>query len=100
MAVLVHEVWEAVSDGMILHTCCLAGPLGDGCRQNLEPGARLLTTFEAGSHFEAMTIYNRYLRRETYTTNEPWDYQPYPDDWMAEQQRQAEPIAAPHRRGM
>jgi hypothetical protein len=91
MAVLVHEVWEAVSGGMILHACCLAGPRGDGCRQHLEPGARLLTTFEAGSHFEAMTIYNRYLGREPYATNEPWDYQPYPDEWLAPQQRRTGP---------
>src|SRR5262245_38884134 len=98
MAVLVHEVWETVSDGMVLHACCLAGPLGDGCRRNLEPGARLLTTFEAGSHFDALTFYNRYLGREAYTTNEPWDYKPYPDEWLAEQQRQAEPGTAPDRR--
>ena len=57
-------------------------------------GARLLTTFEAGSHFEAMTVYNRYLGRETYTTNEAWDYQPYPDEWLAVQQRHARPGAA------
>ena len=38
----------------------------------------MLTTFETGNHFEAMTVYNRYLGRETYTTNEAWDYQPYP----------------------
>jgi len=58
----------------------------------------LLTTFEAGSHVEAMTIYNRYLGRGPYTTNEPWDYQPYPDEWLAAQQRQAEPGVAPDRR--
>lgn len=86
MAVLVHEIWEAVDDGMILHACCLAGPLGEGGRRNLEPGARLLATFEAGSHFEAMTIYNRYLDRGRYTSLEPWDHQPYPDEWLIGQQ--------------
>ncbi len=90
MAVLVLEVWEEVSDGMVLHGCCYAGSLGDDYRRKLEPGARLLTTFEAGSHFEAMTIYNRYLNRGPYTTHEPWDYQPYPDEWLAEQQRHTE----------
>lgn len=89
MAVLVHEVWETVSGGMVLHACCLAGSLGEGCRQHLEPGARLLTTFQAGCHFEAMTIYYRCLGRGAYTTDEPWDYQPYPDEWLAEQQRPA-----------
>lgn len=86
MALLVHEIWEDVSRGRVLHTCCFAGPLGDGCRQTLEPGARLLTTFEAGSHFEAMTFYNNYLGREKYSTNQPSDYLPYSDDWLAEQQ--------------
>ena len=90
MAVLVHEVWEAVSDGMVLHACCLAGPRGDECRLWLQSGARMLTTFEAGNHFEAMTIYNRYLGREVYITNEPWDYQTYPDEWRAEQQSRSE----------
>jgi len=96
MAVLVHEVWEAVSGGIVLHACCIAGPLGDGCRKNLEVGARLLTTFEAGSHFEAMTIYNRYFGREAYTTDQPLDFQPYPDEW---QRRHAEPLGAPDRGG-
>jgi hypothetical protein len=89
MAVLVHEVWEEVSGGMVLHGCCLADPLGADFRQHLEAGARLLTTFEAGSHFEAMTIYYRYLGRGAYTTHEPWDYQPYPDEWLTEQRSQA-----------
>ena len=86
MAVLIHEVWEEVVDGMVLHTCCLAGPRGEGCRKCLEPGATLLTTFEAGSHFEAMTIYNQYLDREPYTTDHPVDFQPYPEEWLTEQQ--------------
>ncbi len=90
MAILIHEIWETESEGMVLHTCCLAGSGGDGCRLSLEPGARLLTTFEAGSHFEAMTFYNRYLGRGPYTTHESWDYQPYPDDWLAEQQNATE----------
>jgi hypothetical protein len=94
VAVLIHEVWEAVSDGMTLYACSLAGPDGNGCRGFMEPGARLLTTYEAGSHFEAMTVYNRYPGRETYTTNEVRDYRPYPDEWLAVQQRHAETDAA------
>lgn len=85
MAVLIHKIWEHDCDGMVLHFCCLAGPGGDGCRGFLEPNARLLTTFEAGSHFEAMTTYNRYLGHEAYATRELWDYEPYPDEWLAEQ---------------
>lgn len=89
MAVLTHEVWERIEDGKTLHGCCLAGPLGDGYRSTLGAGARLLTTFQAGSHFETMTIYNRYLGRGPYTTNEQWHYEPYPDEWLAEQERPA-----------
>jgi hypothetical protein len=84
---LVHEVWEEISDGMVLHTCCLCGPRGADCRHTLATGARLLTTFEAGSHFEAMTAYHRYLDREAYTTDQAWDHQPYPTEWQVEQQR-------------
>lgn len=82
---LVHEIWEAVCDGMVLHTCCLAGPRGDGCRSTRSPNARLLTTFEAGCHFDAMTEYYRILGRGEYTTDQPWDYQPHPVEWVAEQ---------------
>jgi hypothetical protein len=70
---------------MVLHTCCLVGPMGDGCRRTLSSNARLLTTFEAGSHFEAMTIYNRYLGRETYTSDQAWDHRPYPEEWRMTQ---------------
>jgi hypothetical protein len=84
MATLVHEVWEEIEDGMVLHSCCLAGPMGEKSRQMLAANARLLTTFKAGSHFEAMTIYNQFLGREAYTTDQPWDYTPYPEEWLTE----------------
>lgn len=89
MAVLVHEVWEEAIDGTVLHACCLAGRLGEDCRRVLAPGARLLTTFKAGSHFEAMTLYHRFLDREPYCTDQAWDHQPYPEDWLVEQSKLA-----------
>ena len=82
---MTHEIWEATENGMVLHTCCFAGPMGDGCRAMLQAGARLITTFPAGSHFEAMTIYYRLLDRGTYTTIYPVDYEPYPDEWRKTQ---------------
>jgi hypothetical protein len=88
VAKLVHEVWEETVDGMLLHCCCLAGPMGDGCRSTLSPDARLVQTFEASSHFEAMTFYNALLGRERYTTDQPWDYEPYPAGWPQWQQEQ------------
>jgi hypothetical protein len=86
MAILIHEIWQEVGEsGMVLHTCCLAGVMGEGCRSTVAPNARLLTTFEAGSHFEAMTIYNRFLGREAYSTDQSWDYEPYPAEWRERQ---------------
>jgi len=79
-------VWEEINNGMLLHTCCLCGPRGDACRRTLTPGGRLLTRFEAGSHFEAMTIYHRLLGREMYASQQASDHEPYPDEWLAEQQ--------------
>ncbi len=67
MAVLVHEVWEELSEGMVLHSCC---------------------------HFEAMVIYHRYLG-ESYTTNQPQDYEAYPDEWLKAQREETRPGTAP-----
>ena len=86
MAQLIHEIWEERDeDGAALHTCCFAGPLGDRCRATLSVSARLLTTFKAGSHLEAMTIYNRTLGREPYSSRESADTEPYPDEWLEQQ---------------
>ena len=87
MALLVHEIWEQ-PDGMT--TGCLAGPDGDGARNQLGPDARLIEVFQASSHFEAMTTHNRRLGREAYTTVHEWDREPYPDSW-AERQRASAP---------
>jgi hypothetical protein len=65
--------------------CCLAGPDGDDARQLLGEKATLVWTFEAGSHFEAMTKYNEFLGRGPYTTTQASDQAPYPDSWMQRQ---------------
>jgi hypothetical protein len=51
----------------------------------LGDGAKLVWTFEAGSHFEAMTKYNKFLGREPYTTDQERDHAPYPDEWRQRQ---------------
>ncbi len=84
MAILRHEVW---TDSNGLPMCCLAGPDGDDARRLNGEGATLVWTFEAGSHFEAINIYYRYLGRGEYTTTLASDTYPYPDDWL-ERQRQ------------
>jgi hypothetical protein len=83
MAILRHEVWRG-SDGLPM--CCLAGPDGDKARRLFgEKNATLVWTFEAGSHFEAMTKYNEFLGREVYTTDQAPDHTPYPDPWLQRQ---------------
>ena len=87
MATLIHEIWLCPDDqGQWLPACLLAGPDGDAARRLLEPGSRLIHTFEAASHFEAMTAYYRFMDFGTYTTDQAWDYQPYPED-RAQRQR-------------
>jgi hypothetical protein len=87
---LVHEVWEEFdSEGNSLTGVCHAGRLGKDFRSMLGPGARLLTTFEAGSHYEAMTIYYPLMGWGEYSTDQAWDHQPYPDEWY-EDDRESE----------
>jgi hypothetical protein len=83
---LLLEVWENIGEsGESLPALLYAGPLGDDSRRLLGPKARLLTSIWAGSHFEAMTVYYRLMGWGEYTTNQPWDYQPYPEEWLLEQ---------------
>lgn len=82
---LLHEVWEDFGDeGESLPCLVYSGRLGDEARSLLSPQARLLTTFEAGSHFEAMTIYHKLMGWGKYFTAQPWDDQPYPAEWFDE----------------
>jgi hypothetical protein len=58
MAMLVHEIWEDVGDdGNVLPGLYLAGPDGEAFRKLMHEDARCIDRFEAGSHFEAITIY-------------------------------------------
>ncbi len=86
MVDLVHEVWmDADDEGQSLESCCLAGPDGEAFRKLLSPSARLIHTFTAGSHFEAMKSYHQFLGREPYATDQPSDYLPYPAEWRERQ---------------
>ena len=76
---LKHELWEEKEGGG--WTFCLAGPHGEGARNLLGPDARLIWTVEAGSHFEAMTAYYKFMDWGEYTTDQEWDMQPYPEEW-------------------
>jgi hypothetical protein len=82
MAVLIHEVWI---DSEGLPGMCLAGPMGKGFRELQGPGAKLIATIEASSHFEAMTKYNAMLERGAYTTEFESDHKIYPEEWRITQ---------------
>jgi hypothetical protein len=90
------EVWEDFGEGgESLPALLYAGPLRDEPRR-LGPKTRLLTTIWAGSHFEAMTIYYRLMGWGEYSSDQAWDFQPYPQEWLLEQQK-AGRVAAPDR---
>ena len=55
----------------------LAGPDGDRFRRLLELGSRLVTRFDAGSHFEAMTTYYQLVGYQKYYNDEPWSREPH-----------------------
>jgi hypothetical protein len=76
---LKHELWEEKEGGG--WTFCLAGPHGEGARNLLGPDAKLIWTVEAGSHFEAMTAYYKFMDWGEYITEQEWDMQPYPEEW-------------------
>lgn len=82
IAMLRHELWE---DPAGHDTFCLAGPDGDGARDCLPPGSRLIWTADAACHFDAMTLYYAYRKRGRYETQHPWDFEPYPDAWLERQ---------------
>jgi hypothetical protein len=89
MAKLLHELWEE-NDGEGL-TFCLAGPIGDGARGLLRPGAKLIWTVEAECHFDAMTKYYAFMDWGKYTTDQPWDLENYPDEWLETQRASVSP---------
>jgi len=64
---VLHEVWEA-QDGRT--GLILAGEKGDDARKLFrEDNMELVHTFNAGSHFEAMTIYYAYKGWGEYTSD-------------------------------
>lgn len=69
-----HEVWE---DPKGLTTLCLADERGDDCRKLLEPDSKLIHTFYASSHYDAMTIYYKFMDWGIYTTEFEVDKEPY-----------------------
>jgi hypothetical protein len=82
---LLHELWEWPEDGMTLSLFCIAGPGGDESRAMLPASAKLVWTTWARSHFEAMSLLHERIGPEPHTSQEPWDFEPYPQAWIDEQ---------------
>lgn len=74
MSSLKHEVWRDEEGKTML---CYAGELGEQARQTLEPNSKLIHTFYASSHYEAMTVYYQFMDWGEYTTEFEVDKQPY-----------------------
>jgi hypothetical protein len=82
---LKHELWKDIGcEEHSYYTFCLAGRLGDGARKDLSPQATLIWAVEAESHFEAMTAYYKFMDWGEYTTDQEWDFKPYPEEWSQE----------------
>ena len=74
MATLKHEVWTD-KDG--LTTLCLADERGNGCRQQMDNDSKIIHTFYAESHFEAMKLYYELMGWGEYQTSFASDKMPY-----------------------
>lgn len=80
---LVHEIWlDPAPDGQLLSGLCLAGPLGDDFRHNLEPGAQFAGTIEGFSHFDVMSKYYMLNGWGEYRAEFKEDYEPYSEEWV------------------
>lgn len=74
MKLFEHEIWE---DSEGLTTLCLADERGNDCRKLLDLDNKLIHTFYAKSHYDAMTIYYEFMDWGTYTTTFEMDKEPY-----------------------
>ena len=77
------QVWEDdYGDDVIGITLCCAGPSGDRARGLLHPDAKLLRTFEAESHLEAMALHHQLMGWEPYKPVPEFEAEmsePFPD---------------------
>ena len=72
-----HEIWL---DSEGLTGLCLSGAKGNGARELMQvDGAKLIHSFYASSHYDAMTIYYKYMNWGQYNTNQEKDKQLYPE---------------------
>jgi hypothetical protein len=74
MAKVKHEVWV---DKHGLTALCFADERGNGARKLLDEGSKMIHTIYAESHFEAMTLYYKFMDWGEYETSFEIDKTPY-----------------------
>ncbi len=74
MAKLEHDIWKDKEGFTML---CLAGELGAEARTLLEPDSEIIHSFEASSHFDAMTKYYEFMDFGKYESEFEFDKTPY-----------------------
>jgi hypothetical protein len=83
------EVWQEDSNGVLSISLCRAGPDGDEARGLLEPGARLVHTFEAATPNEALAIRNRLMGWRDYKPEPFWPDEPFTEEERRRQDHRA-----------
>ena len=63
MTKIKHDIWVNLEG---LSMLCFSGDLGNESRELLEPNSKIIHSFFAESHFEAMTIYYHYMDLGSY----------------------------------
>ena|SRR5687767_8072991 len=74
MASIKHDIWQ---DKEGLTSLCFSGDLGEESRSILEPGSKIIHSFYADSHYDAMTKYYQFMEWGQYTTDFEIDKEPY-----------------------
>ena len=74
MTSIKHDIWQ---DNEGLTSLCFSGDLGEESRSLLEPGSKIIYSFYADSHFDAMTKYYEFMKWGIYETEFEIDKQPY-----------------------
>ena len=74
MTKIKHDIWNNPEE---LPMLCFSGELGIESRTLLEPNSKIVHSFYAESHFEAMTIYYEYMDWGVYETEFEIDKESY-----------------------
>jgi hypothetical protein len=74
MTSIKHDIWQ---DKEGLTSLCFSGDLGDESRSLLEPDSKIIHSFYAHSHFDAMTKYYEFMDWGKYDTEFDIDMEPY-----------------------